>query len=164
MPIITPVTDWVKGPLTVALLNSKINDRIKELQAGTARGVLGSWSSTATVNATTSAVTLTGLQQTVTVDTPRLLSATLLVAATGSVAGDRPQIFVKIAGQTSLLYEQPFPVAGNNGLIRFGGTGFSVPVAAGTVTIETTIIRSYGTGTVTASSGALLQINDMGAA
>lgn len=164
MPIITPVTPWTKGPITVAMMNAKINDRITELQKGTARGILGSWTSTATANASSATeVTLPGLQQTITVDSGRMLNATLLVAGSVTVANDSPAIKVTINGQTSLLYQAPHPLSGTPGIIRYGGTGFSVPVAAGTVTIATTLYRANGTGSVAASSGALLQINDMGA-
>lgn len=164
MPILTPVTPFVDGPIINAARLNQLNSQITELQTGTPRGSLGSWDSTAQADsANTSFIDVPGLVQTVTVDSPRMLSPVLIGYLNASVAGLAAQVQVLINGISSMVIQQPMAVASGAGRIGITATGKSLAVPAGANTVRVQIRLINGTGTVSLMSPATLQIIDQGA-
>lgn len=168
--IITPVTPWANGPVTVAMMNDKINARIAELQTALPMGMLTQWS------APTGAVTTTGAGgasmpvngwdgQTFTISSARWLAVSLYSAGIyATAAGVRPNLQITINGSVSLIIGQPVYTAGGAGLINTPGMGRLLSCPAGTVTIGAqfkTDAGPAGNSTLTVSQ---LQLLDFGAA
>ena len=165
MPVFTPPETW-EAPLlvTAAMMNARLRDKIRELQTGAARGVLGSWNSTAQTDApSTTFVNVPGWQQTVSVDSPRTLQLVFQGTLNASASGLIPDLITYINGSISARVSQQLNAAGGAGQIIPGVAGLSIPVPAGTVTITAQLRCKYGSGTVSLFSGATMQLIDQGA-
>lgn len=164
MPIITPVTPWVNGPVTVAMMNAKINDRIAELQKGTARGILGTWTTLVQTDApNTTFVPVSNWQQTVTVDSPRTVQLVMSCTLNASAPGLIPDVICYVNGAISARVSQALPAAGGAGQMIPNAAGNSIAVPAGTVSITAQLRCKFGSGTVSIFTGGILQLIDQGA-
>lgn len=164
MPILTPVTPFVDGPMINAARLNQLNTQITELQTGNPRGVLGSWDSTANADSSSATfVDVPNLVQTVTVDSPRTLSAVLIGYTNASVAGLSVQVQVTINGLSSMVIQQPMAVAAGPGRIGLTASGKSLAVPAGVIPVRAQVRLISGTGIVTLMAAATLQIIDQGA-
>lgn len=166
MPVFSPITDWIKGQaLTSALLNSKINTPLRELQQYVPRGVLADVSSNSnTVTGSASAPGVTIVQATIALDTPRMVQAIWSGTLNADTAGQKIRIYITTGGGVIILQNEfQLATAGGPGQITTSNASRAVALPAGANTITMSMIKSGGTGTnVTVLSGAAMQLMDQG--
>lgn len=168
MPVLDPPEDWISGAITAEMLNTRVRDKIRQLQTGLPRGILSTYTTTANVTATQPSparVAIDQWQGAFTVDSPRYLQA--IVQAGVQVSGTAPHLLViqvSFNGQKSIDWQDRLEAVGGPGTVIPNLMGVAVPVPAGTVTIVAEIVRpsAAGAGSSIINAGARMQVLDVG--
>lgn len=169
MPVLDPPESWEDGPLTKELMNTRIRDKIRQLQTGLPRGILKQYVTADTyVDSSGGSPTNVGQwSDDFVVDSPRYLAANIVAAISLAGNSSTPSLMVlqvSFNGNPSINTQMRLEAVGGVGLLIPNMTGSAILVPAGNVSVRATVSKPIGSGDGQMNNGAKLQIIDMGGA